>query len=96
MSDYPDTGHHGPIGDLQIVTLVATDGTIDWFCCPRFDDARNGHDPTCQIPPGTRTSSSRSRAGWRPPDGRVNSLRGRGGASRLASRNLKNVVACRR
>src|SRR5579885_3622471 len=28
---------HGLIGDLQSAALVATDGTIDWFCCPRFD-----------------------------------------------------------
>ena len=25
------------IGDLHSVALVGTDGTIDWFCCPRFD-----------------------------------------------------------
>jgi GH15 family glucan-1,4-alpha-glucosidase len=28
---------HGLIGDLQTAALVSTDGTIDWFCCPRFD-----------------------------------------------------------
>ena len=34
---YPDIGDHGLIGDLQTAALVATDGTVDWFCCPRFD-----------------------------------------------------------
>ncbi|NMH95906.1 glycoside hydrolase family 15 protein [Pseudonocardia acidicola] len=28
---------HGMIGDLQTTALVTTDGSIDWFCCPRFD-----------------------------------------------------------
>src|ERR671910_3807844 len=34
---YPSIAGHGLIGDLQSAALVATDGTIDWFCCPRFD-----------------------------------------------------------
>ncbi|MDR0360189.1 MAG: glycoside hydrolase family 15 protein [bacterium] len=34
---YPPIEAHGLIGDLQTAALVATDGTIDWFCCPRFD-----------------------------------------------------------
>ncbi len=34
---YPAIEEHGLIGDLQTTALVATDGTIDWFCCPRFD-----------------------------------------------------------
>jgi GH15 family glucan-1,4-alpha-glucosidase len=51
VSDYPDIGDHGLIGDLQTAALVTTDGTLDWFCCPRFDspsvfasllDARRG------------------------------------------------------
>jgi GH15 family glucan-1,4-alpha-glucosidase len=34
---YPNISDHGLIGDLQTAALVATDGTIDFFCCPRFD-----------------------------------------------------------
>ena len=37
MNDYPVIADHGLIGDLQTSALVATDGTIDWFCSPRFD-----------------------------------------------------------
>lgn len=33
----PMISEHGLIGDLQTAALVATDGTIDWYCCPRFD-----------------------------------------------------------
>src|SRR5690242_15655806 len=37
MSAYLPIAEHGVIGDLHSVALVGTDGTIDWFCCPRFD-----------------------------------------------------------
>jgi GH15 family glucan-1,4-alpha-glucosidase len=37
MSEYHPIADHGLIGDLQTAALVATNGTIDWFCCPRFD-----------------------------------------------------------
>ena len=36
-SQYLPIGEHGVIGDLRTVALVGTDGTIDWYCCPRFD-----------------------------------------------------------
>jgi GH15 family glucan-1,4-alpha-glucosidase len=34
---YLPIAEHGVIGDLRTVALVGTDGTIDWYCCPRFD-----------------------------------------------------------
>lgn len=34
---YPELADHGLIGDFQTAALVAKDGTIDWFCSPRFD-----------------------------------------------------------
>jgi GH15 family glucan-1,4-alpha-glucosidase len=37
MDDYLPIAEHGLIGDLHSVALVGTDGTIDWYCCPRFD-----------------------------------------------------------
>ena len=37
MSDYAPIADHGLIGDLHSCALVATDGTIDWYCGPRFD-----------------------------------------------------------
>src|SRR5512142_306812 len=37
MDDYPLIADHGLVGDLQTAALVATDGTVDWFCSPRFD-----------------------------------------------------------
>jgi GH15 family glucan-1,4-alpha-glucosidase len=37
MERYPAISEHGLIGDLQTAALVATDGSVDFFCCPRFD-----------------------------------------------------------
>jgi GH15 family glucan-1,4-alpha-glucosidase len=36
MSYHPIESH-GVIGDMHTVALVASDGTIDWCCMPRFD-----------------------------------------------------------
>ncbi|AEW99060.1 glycoside hydrolase family 15 protein [Streptantibioticus cattleyicolor] len=33
----PPIAEHGLIGDLRTAALVDTEGTIDWYCCPRFD-----------------------------------------------------------
>jgi GH15 family glucan-1,4-alpha-glucosidase len=46
MTDTPDhaaqatsalIAEHGLIGDLRTAALVSTDGSVDWFCSPRFD-----------------------------------------------------------
>jgi GH15 family glucan-1,4-alpha-glucosidase len=34
---YLPVAEHGLIGDLRSAALVGTNGTIDWYCCPRFD-----------------------------------------------------------
>src|SRR5262249_59936134 len=34
---YLPIAEHGVIGDLHTVALVGVDGTIDWYCTPRFD-----------------------------------------------------------
>jgi hypothetical protein len=34
---YPPIAEHGVIGNLHTVALIATDGTVDWYCAPRFD-----------------------------------------------------------
>jgi GH15 family glucan-1,4-alpha-glucosidase len=37
VESYPFVESHGLIGDLQTAALIADDGTLDWFCAPRFD-----------------------------------------------------------
>ncbi|MCT9931823.1 glycoside hydrolase family 15 protein [Planotetraspora sp. A-T 1434] len=36
-SRYLPIAEHGLIGDLRTAALVGVNGTIDWYCCPRFD-----------------------------------------------------------
>src|SRR5262249_59455587 len=37
MARCPHVSEHGVSGDLQAAAVVTTDGTVDWFCSPRFD-----------------------------------------------------------
>jgi GH15 family glucan-1,4-alpha-glucosidase len=70
MEGYRPIAEHGLIGDLQTAALVTTDGTVDWWCCPRFDspsvfasllDSDNGG--RCRIgPEGVRFRSTPVRA----------------------------------
>src|ERR1700760_3585323 len=39
-SPYLPIAEHGLIGDLRTAAMVGSDGSIDWFCCPRFDSPR--------------------------------------------------------
>ncbi|MEU9111113.1 glycoside hydrolase family 15 protein [Streptomyces sp. NPDC048483] len=34
---YTPIAEHGLIGDMRTAALVGTNGTIDWYCCSRFD-----------------------------------------------------------
>ncbi|GFE27154.1 glycoside hydrolase family 15 protein [Streptomyces libani] len=34
---YTPIAEHGMIGDMRTAALVGTNGTIDWYCCTRFD-----------------------------------------------------------
>ncbi|MEV0179894.1 glycoside hydrolase family 15 protein [Streptomyces sp. NPDC050625] len=66
MDDYPMIENHGLIGDLQTAALVTTDGTVDWFCCPRIDSPsvfgalldkrRGGH---CTVRPAHATYATK-------------------------------------
>ena len=58
MSSYPLIADHGLVGDLQTAALISKEGTVDWFCAPRFDSpsvfgglldvGRGGH---CRVRP---------------------------------------------
>ncbi|WP_079179068.1 glycoside hydrolase family 15 protein [Streptomyces humi] len=37
MKRYPPIAEHGLVGDLQTAALVSSEGTVDWWCTPRFD-----------------------------------------------------------
>ena len=91
MGDYPNIADHGLIGDLQTAALVDTNGTIDWFCCPRFDspsvfasllDAERGG--FCRIAPTRRLRHAPALpAGHRDPHHPVHDRGGRGRGGRL-------------
>jgi GH15 family glucan-1,4-alpha-glucosidase len=36
-ASYPPIAEHGVVGNLHTVALISTDGTVDWYCSPRFD-----------------------------------------------------------
>jgi GH15 family glucan-1,4-alpha-glucosidase len=62
---YTDIEGHGVIGNLRTTALVSTNGTIDFFCYPRFDspsvfaalldDEKGGHFSIAPEPNGVRT-----------------------------------------
>ncbi len=70
---YVPISEHGLIGDLRTAALVGTNGTIDWYCCPRFDApsvfgpystptgvGRSNWPPRSRPAPGSSTSPTRT------------------------------------
>src|SRR3954467_15122525 len=37
VDGYLPVAQHRLVGDLRTCALVGVDGTVDWFCAPRFD-----------------------------------------------------------
>ena len=35
--EYQPIEDFGIVGNMRTVALVGINGTIDWFCCPKFD-----------------------------------------------------------
>ena len=63
---YLPIAEHGLIGDLHSAALVGIDGTIDWYCCPRFDSPSifaaildAGHGGLFRVSPGCDDWSSK-------------------------------------
>src|SRR5919107_1582205 len=34
---YQPIENYGVIGNMRTAALISTQGSIDWFCCPKFD-----------------------------------------------------------
>ncbi len=75
---YLPIAQHGLIGDLRTCALVGTEGTIDWFCAPRFDSpsvsaacwtrtrVAPGSSRASTREPGPTSSTSRTPTSWSP------------------------------
>ncbi|MDL4814029.1 glycoside hydrolase family 15 protein [Actinomadura opuntiae] len=69
MDGYVHIAEHGMVGDLQTAALVSSDGTIDWWCTPRFDSpsvfaslldgARGGHCGLRAVPEQPKSGTVR-------------------------------------
>lgn len=86
LGRYPELTDYGLIGDCRTAALVSREGSIDWWCTPRFDSPstfarlldhdKGGHFLLRPLGPGVPTVAYEAhtnvlRTDWRCPTGRL-------------------------
>ena len=67
---YQPIEDYGIVGDLNTVALIGMNGSVDWFCFPRFDS------PASSLPFSMTRKAATSRSPQSPTGLRTNSSTG--------------------